>query len=136
MVTAPMNRIGAEPPDDRVDYEWTEDELGKLFKRACARKTGVGWMLTEQRIEPVGVLPPGAEKVLMWASRYLTKEERLALLLWCMADNWKAEGRSIRGFIRDMSWDITPSTVHRRRKRAIKKIAESLKRDRIPRFSL
>jgi hypothetical protein len=136
MVTSPMNRVGAEPPDAADIFEWTEEEIGTLFKKACARKTGVAFMLQDRKIEPVGTLAPGAEKVIHWATRYCSRQERLALLLWCMADSWKAEGRSVRSFIRDMGWDLVPSTVHRQRIRAIKKIAAGLKRDRIPKFSL
>jgi hypothetical protein len=130
-----MNRTGATPPDT-ADYEWTAQEVAELFKAACSKRQGVAFMLTEDEIVPVGLLAPGPEKVMAWRSRYCTKIERRALMMWSVADAWKPRGWTIRGFIRDMGWPESVSTYSRAYPRALDKIAECLKRDGVPKFRL
>lgn len=137
MVTSPQ-ATGAQAPEekcaDNEDCIWTVEQVAELIKKVCSRESGVSLFATRKTVEPVGAIPPSAEKVILWTHRYLTKDERQALLMWGMAEGWRAQGRSSRQFMRDMSWDIDPSTIFRRRKRALKTIAACLSRDRVRRF--
>ena len=139
MVTSPkagVERDRERSCNDNEDpslYDWTPEQVGVLMKKACSSQSGTTLLFTAGKIEPVG-MAPGPTKVLHWAHRYLDRDHRQAVYIWGSAVTWRKNGISVAAFLREMGWANT-STIHRRQKRGLKIIAESLKRDRIPRFT-
>jgi hypothetical protein len=137
VVTSPNKTTGAEAPENCVNdntHQWAPADVGALMKKACSSKSGTALLFENRDIVPVG-MAPGPSKVLNWAHRYLDKDHRQAVYLWASASSWRKNGISVRGFIREMGWG-QPSTIDRRKKRGLERIAEGLKRDRIPKFDL
>jgi len=118
-----------------MSYRWTADQVELLVVQAFREFPEQGiWSPAKSVFKSVdgSPLPPGPIKVFVWSARYLGREspERIALLLW---GRHKAIPReALRDLVREMGWEWR--TFLRRRNRACVRIAEGLRRDRIPYF--
>jgi hypothetical protein len=130
-----MNKAAVRTEAEEPDCNWTHREVCTLFVKAIGTITVYS---LDGKIYPVGYFRPGKEKVIHWLTRYLDLEDRRFLIKACAhihRRKSKLAEMTDKDFVQTLGYK-TASGVWKRRKRLCEKVAELLKRDRIPRFKL